>query len=83
MMVFIKGALNASNTFFRKGHKVLVFPFTSFIFLFANPLGISWHLCAHHIKLADERTEILFDMCPPASEENNPVCQDSLPYIVT
>lgn len=30
--------------------------------------GHFWHLCAHHIKLADDRTEILPDICPPARE---------------
>lgn len=31
--------------------------------------GHAWHLRAHHIKLADGRTELLPDTCPPARQE--------------
>lgn len=33
--------------------------------------GHVWHLRAHHIKLADGRTELLPDMCPPARQEKS------------
>lgn len=70
MMSFIKETSNAWSASFRKGQRVLVLPYTSFLF-FANQLGTSWHLCAHHIKLADGRIELLPDPCPPASEGKN------------
>lgn len=81
MTSFIKETSNAWSASFRKGQRVLVLPYTSFLF-FANQLGTSWHLCAHHIKLADGRTELLLIHALQQVKEKIPVCQDALPYTV-
>lgn len=43
-------------------------PFDQFHIPLCQLAGHFWHLCAHHIKLADGRMEILPDTCPPARE---------------